>query len=348
MALEFRPFRESSDALSNGAELRRRMEQDGYLFIKGLIPPQDIAALRAQTIAIVTDAGWLKSDTPPDAAIADPARACVDPEPAYLAVYKPMYRLEALHDIAHHPAVLDALAAMAGGPVLPHPRLILRNVFPQRPDYTTPAHQDFPHIQGTPETYSVWVPLGDCPLDQGGLTIAEGTHREGVLPFRVSSGAGGMEVADPYEGRWVAGDFAMGDAILFHSMVVHKALPNITDKLRQSVDNRYQRIDQPLVEASLRPYADLFAWEEIYAGWQSDRFKYYWRDRLTNLVPFDQQYYEERDRIAFALADSGDPTARAALLRIHQRDSDPDKRARAGALLARLDQAAPTRRPNAA
>ena len=340
MTPSFRPFRDSADAVGDGAELRRRMEAEGYLFIRGLIPPGDIAALRAQTLGIVAEAGWLKAGTAPGEAIAEVSRACVDPEPAYLAAYKPMYRLEGLHAVAHHPAVLGVLSDMAGAAVLPHPRLILRNVFPQRPDYTTPAHQDFPHIQGTPETWSVWVPLGDCPIEQGGLTIAEGTHREGVLPFRVSTGAGGMEVPEAYEGRWVADDFAMGDAILFHSMVVHKALPNVTDRLRQSVDNRYQRVDAPLVEASLRPYADLFTWEEIYAGWASDRLKYYWRDRLTNIVQFDMQYYEQRDAIAFAMAESGDVTARAALLRIEQRDRDPAKRARATGLLARLRQVA--------
>ena len=160
MASDFRPFRNSADAIGNGDALRERMEADGYLFIKGLIPPGDVAALRARTLGIAAEAGWLLPGSDPEQSIADPARACVDPEPAYLAVYKPMYRLEALHDIAHHPAVLGVLEAMAGGPMLPHPRLILRNVFPQRPDYTTPAHQDFPHIQGTPETFSVWVPLG--------------------------------------------------------------------------------------------------------------------------------------------------------------------------------------------
>jgi hypothetical protein len=49
------------------------------------------------------------------------------------------------------------------------------------------------------------------------------------------------------------------------------------------------------------------------------------------------QYYEKRDRIAFDLAEHGDQTARATLLRIVQRDPSPQKRERASALLARLD-----------
>ena len=49
------------------------------------------------------------------------------------------------------------------------------------------------------------------------------------------------------------------------------------------------------------------------------------------------QYYEKRDQIAVDLAEHGDHTARATLLRIVQRDPSPQKRARASALLARLD-----------
>lgn len=335
-----RGFRASDDAIANGGELRRRMDTDGYLFVPGLVPQADVAALRVQFQAIAAEAGWLRPGTAPQDAIADPSAACVDPEPAYVAVLKRLYRLEALHAIGHHPAVIGLLERMLGEPVLPHPRVVIRNVFPQRPDYTTPPHQDFPHIQGTEDTYSVWLPLGDCPLSRGGLAVAEGTHRDGVVPFRVSTGAGGMEAVGAYEGRWVAGDFAEGDAIIFHSMVVHKALPNVSDRLRQSVDNRYQRVRDPIVAAGLLPYASILTWDEIYAGWQETRLQRYWEGRLTNIAPFDFRYYEERDRMAFRMAEAGDTTARATLLRVVQRDADPAKRARAAELLRRLDTAA--------
>ena len=336
MVPTFRPFLDSAGALSDPAELRRRMDRDGYLFVSGLIGQSEIQALRQQTLPIVAEAGWLMPGTDAAESIANPDAACVDPEPAYLRVYKPMYRLEALHAMAHHPAVMGLMEGLLEAPVLPHPRLIMRNVFPQRPDFTTPPHQDFPHIQGTAETFSVWVPLGDCPIARGGLAIAEGSHRDGVRPFRVSTGAGGMEVADPLEGRWVASDFAIGDAIIFHSMVVHKALPNLSDRLRQSVDNRYQRADEPLVEGSLRPYADLMTWEEIYAGWQSAEYQFYWKSHPTQLVEFDTKYYDERDRLAMDMAEAGDAMARAALMRIVQRDSDAGKRERAAQLLRQL------------
>ena len=56
-------------------------------------------------------------------------------------------------------------------------------------------------------------------------------------------------------------------------------------------------------------------------------------------MPFDRQYYERRDAIAFELAERGDTLARDTLLRVVQRDPDDAKRARAEALLSRLDAA---------
>jgi hypothetical protein len=32
---------------------------------------------------------------------------------------------------------------MLGGAILPHPRVLMRNIFPDREEYTTKAHQDF-------------------------------------------------------------------------------------------------------------------------------------------------------------------------------------------------------------
>jgi len=336
-----RPFRDSTALRDDGSALRARMEADGYLFIRGLLPTAAVEDLRRQFLEIAARHGWLRADTSIDESVADPAAACVDPEPRYLTALREIYRLEAFHALSHHPAILGLLETMLDGPVLPHPRLIARSIFPQRPDFTTPAHQDFPHIQGTPDTYSVWIPLGDCPIERGGLQIAEGSHRSEVMPFRVTSGSGGMEVIEPFEGRWVASDFATGDAVIFHSMTVHKALPNTSIHLRQSVDSRYQRADQPLVEASLRPYAEILPWEEIYAGWSSTAYQYYWTRRPLTLAPFDSRWYEQRDALAFEMAEQGQREARATLLRIVQRDADPAKRDRAAALLRRLDATAP-------
>ena len=326
------PFVDSRGILDDAAALAARMRRDGYLFVRGLLDPARVAALGGEMRAVARRAGWIAGDG--DDAVRE--AACADPDDAWVAVARRQYRLPALHALPHDPAIVGLMERLAGAPVLVHPMVIPRNIFPQRPEFTTRAHQDFPHIQGTPETWSVWVPLSACPMEMGGLQVAAGSHRRGVWPFRVSSGAGAMEVCDPLEGRWVRGDFALGDAIVFHSMTVHKGLPNRTRRLRQSIDARYQRADAPVVPRSLDPYAGMGDWDDIYAGWPDNGLKWYWRDRPLVHAAFDRSYYERRDRMAFAMAEAGDTTAQASLLRIAQRDPDPAKRARAERLAAAL------------
>ena len=62
------------------------------------------------------------------------------------------------------------------------------------------------------------MPLSDTPLEQGCLTVAAGSHRDGVRDFRVTNGSGGLEVVDPLEDRWRASSFAAGDVLMFHSL----------------------------------------------------------------------------------------------------------------------------------
>ena len=75
-------------------------------------------------------------------------------------------------------------------------------------------------------------------------------------------------------------------------------------------------------------------------GWRCQRCGAYGKE-CDHVVPLDRSHYERRDRMAFAMAESGDATARDALLRIVQRDPDAEKRRRAESLLRQLAASAP-------
>ncbi len=331
------PFLDSTDLAADPAALNERLAAEGYLFIRGLLPRAAVLEVRRQCRAVAAAGGWLDPAYPVDDGVANPAAACTDPEPRYVEVFRRLYRLESLHALKHHPAIVSFFERLLGEPVLVHPLFVMRNIFPERPESTTPAHQDYVHIQGTPDTYTVWIPLGDVPMEQGSLQVAAGSHRDGVREFRVTNGSGGLEVVDPLVDRWRASSFAAGDVLIFHSLTVHKGLPNLSNRLRQSMDARYQRASEPVSQLSLDPYAGLFTWDEVYAGWTSTALQYYWRRLSVTIGEFDKRYYERRDVIAFEMGERGDRTARASLLRIVQRDTDAAKRERATALLAALD-----------
>jgi ectoine hydroxylase-related dioxygenase (phytanoyl-CoA dioxygenase family) len=128
--------------------------------------------------------------------------------------------------------------------------------FPQHYAFTTQPHQDFWYIRGTPETFTAWMPVGDCPRELGGLALLERSHKLGFLPHEKAIGAGGNGVRTDKLGlRWLASDFNAGDVVIFHSYMIHGALDNHTpDRLRLSLDYRYQRANEAVDPSSLKPH----------------------------------------------------------------------------------------------
>ena len=88
------PFVESQELIPDAAALKTRLDQNGYLFIRHLIPRNTIENVRQQSLAPAKTAGWLKDGTPISEAIANPDAACVDPDCAYLEVLRQQLVLE--------------------------------------------------------------------------------------------------------------------------------------------------------------------------------------------------------------------------------------------------------------
>ncbi len=286
------PFEDSTPLLNDAAALRQRMDRDGFFFLPGLLPREAVLDLRRQILLVCQKYGWLAPNADLMDAIADPSAEQMEPfcgVGVTREAYADVYRLETIHRLAQHAAILSVMAKLMGETVLPHPRHIARLMFPTKANAPTPPHQDHIFIQGSKTVFTGWMPLGDCSEALGGLRVMRGSHKLGVLPVRAAEGAGGRTVIlDGVDQEWCHGDFAAGDVLIFHSLTVHRAVPNrLKDHLRLSVDYRYQSITLPIEEKSLRPHCDVLTWEEAYAGWPSSDLKYYWRQYHLDMQEFD-------------------------------------------------------------
>ncbi len=341
-----RPFVDSRDSVDDGPALQARMEQDGYLFISGLLPAEEIETLRLKQLRIGLEEGWIRTDTPLTDGIANLSGFAVEPEPEYMRIMGRMTKIQEFYALPQHPNIIGMFERMFGEAVLPHAKVIGRYLFPQREAFTTPPHQDFVFIRGTPETYTAWIPFHDLPPNMGGLQIAAGSHKAGVYDYAPALGVGGMGIIDSLEDTWVNNPFKQGDVLIFHSMVVHKGIPCTGNRLRLSMDTRYQRLSEPVGAANLLPHTGE-SWEEIYADWPSDDLKYYWKrwnlkdaDYANHFSDSDAesaQVIEKRDELAFEMGERGDAQAISALQRIMVRDSNPEKRQKAADLLTTLE-----------
>ena len=255
------PFVES-DPKASASKLRTQLHENSYLFFRGLVAPEKILKVRRAVLEVCMQAGWLDPNTDVMDAIVRPGmKPTSEGKPGYAPVYRKVLQLPLFHEFPNDPnllAIAGMLLEIPAEEVLVHPRRIGRLTFPNNKGATTPPHQDYYYIRGSVDTYSCWIPLGECPIELGGLAIMPGSHREGyrehTAKFPGAVGGVGLPV-DESTAIWHTTNFGLGDALFFHSHSIHKALPNLTgDRLRVSTDNRYQRPQDKIEPDALLPH----------------------------------------------------------------------------------------------
>ena len=265
--------------------LRNQAEQNGYLFFSDLVDPNMIMEVRREITSILQEVGWIDVNTDPLLAITS-HEARLTGSPEFSQVYDMIQCLESFHSLAHHISLLQITERLLQSDVLLQPSNIARVIFPSQLEHTTPPHQDYVHIQGTPDVWTVWIPLGDCPQRLGGLSVLVGSHNLGILPVSKSLGAGGLRADTRHTDlKWAYSPLNCGDVLFFHSHTVHKGLANLSgNQLRLSVDYRYQRAGDPVMDLVLGPHQGRLKWSEVYANWQSNQYQYYWKNFSLNPV----------------------------------------------------------------
>lgn len=269
------------------AILKEALTRTGYVLVRQLIPASDVQEVLGNVAEVLSRAGWLRSGSSRLDRLPTEGAAYGDPDPIFKRTYQEVFNLEAFHALPHHSSLRKVMEMIVGDHVLVHPKPIGRLIFPRCERLVTHAHQDYEFMGGDPEFYTVWIPLHDCPLEVGPLRILEGSHRYGIQKHEKEN----LHVPEIPAGtatgnEWVEGQVDAGDVLIFHSLTVHAAAPNISDRMRISLDCRFQDSRRTLNPANL-----VFAgesgksWEKTYAGWQSETLQYYWRKVPLTLEP---------------------------------------------------------------
>jgi ectoine hydroxylase-related dioxygenase (phytanoyl-CoA dioxygenase family) len=267
--------------------LQNEISSKGYVLIRGLLAREGVSSVLGDVTQVLSAAGWLLPDHDPQERVVDTGAACGDPDPKFKKTYQEVFNLESFHALPHQAALRKVMKMLVGDQVLVHPKPIGRLIFPHCERLVTHAHQDYEFMGGDPEFFTVWIPLHDCPIDVGPLKILEGSHRFGIQNHEKAN----LHVPEIPEGAvagdgWVGGHVNAGDVLIFHSLTVHAASPNFSDRLRVSQDCRFQDAGRDLNPANL-----VFAgesgksWEKTYAGWHSDDLKFYWKRIPLMLKP---------------------------------------------------------------
>ena len=282
-----KPFQEIQMCDLTSHSLQKEMGSRGYVLIRDVLPHGDIVPLLDEITQILFQEGWLLPGFDSLEHIANLNAACGDPDPAFKRTYQEIFNLETFHALPHHPALRQVMKMLVGEQFLIHPKPIGRLIFPHCDRLTTHAHQDYRFMGGDPECFTVWIPLHDCPVEVGPLQVLEGSHRFGYQDhedenLHVPEIPAGAAVGED----WVSGQINAGDVLIFHSLTVHAASPNLSNQLRISLDCRFQDSRRTINPANLAFAGESGkSWEKIYANWRSDDLKYYWKGMPLEFQP---------------------------------------------------------------
>lgn len=243
----------ASDPTLGGEELRGRLADDGYLYLPGLLSRDDVLAARSEVLDLLRPDGFVGEGATPGPR----GDGGVHSEVAR--------RSDALQRVLYGPTMTGAFEGIFGEPVLHFDFSWLRALPPGR---GTKPHMDTVFMnRGTSRLLTAWVPLGDVPIEMGGVAVLEGSHRRRDLQqgyaerdvdtYCVEDGPSAewwngtlREDADALRAevgsRWLTGSYRAGDVLVFTMLTAHCGLDNRSEEMRLSCDIRYQPAAEPV------------------------------------------------------------------------------------------------------
>ncbi|HSI85602.1 MAG TPA: phytanoyl-CoA dioxygenase family protein [Candidatus Methylacidiphilales bacterium] len=265
-------------ALHDPGELRRRMAEDGYLYIPGFFNRADVLRVRDDMLSRLAAAGALDAAFPSGPGDAKASATAVHvPRSAILSGESPLPSLVFSDQLL---ALYSRLLATAENPqpaIRHYDHIWLRLV---RPGKGTLPHCDLPYMgRGTHNVFTAWIPYRDTSLKLGGLIILEKSHLQShriraylesdVDTYCVNRGPykhkHGLLSSNPatlrehFGGRWLTTEFRAGDLLTFGMSLIHASLDNQTDEYRLSTDTRYQLAAEPIDERWVGPATEEYA-----------------------------------------------------------------------------------------
>ena len=261
-------LRDSSDAASDFDELRRRVAEDGYLYMKGCLDPERVLAARAGIVARLSAAGMLDPDH-------DAMDAICRPDSGYGFAPQLAKNNASVESLLYHGELIDFYRGLFAEEIRHYDFTWLRAIGPGK---GTNPHCDLPYMgRGTHQHMTCWMPYGSISFQLGGLMILEGSHKrmdllenyvfrdvdefcsnkpeqkkradDGGWTFTGTLSHNPPVVRNKFGGRWLTAEFEPGDFLTFGMFLVHASLDNRTaNRLRISSDSRYQRASEPIDE----------------------------------------------------------------------------------------------------
>ncbi len=244
--------------------LRARLADDGYLFLKGVVPRALVDDARVEVFSRLAAVDEIAE--PSARGIATGRSRRDEREPDRGRFWRSVSEGRKLRALTHCDPIARILGDVFGEPARAHDYLFLRAGAVGR---ATGLHYDYPFFARRHDRVcTVWLPIGDVPMTDGPLVVVEGSHRyrdliDPMIGFDVAAdpsrkadlGTDAISFAQARGARLLTRDFEAGDLALFGMYTAHGSLDNHSPigRVRLSCDLRWQPASLPADERYVGP-----------------------------------------------------------------------------------------------
>jgi hypothetical protein len=250
--------------------LREIYQSQGYLWLKHLLPRQKVMEFRRRYFSAFLGTGLLREDLDPIEGIysGGPEDRAANNKALMTVIRTAAYEAFCLMDEIW----MFYEKFLEGAPYL-HKRKITRHTRPFDKNCTG-AHYDLVYLRGgTNQLCTSWIPIGDTPVESGGLIYLEGSDawgrrneaeyqaraadlkpEERVSAYNRYMDNGGWitkdlpSLSERLNTRWLIANYEAGDMVVHSPYMVHASTVNLdpTGRMRLSTDIRYQRVQDEI------------------------------------------------------------------------------------------------------
>lgn len=249
----------AADSLVDGLDVST-WQRDGFAIVRGLIPADDVAALR-DVVMRQAELGpitglWDDDFTTRHAVANDPLKTF----PRLLQVHRhldqpigPVTKRWFLHE-----RIAAIIEALMGEPAFAAQSMVY---FKPPGARGQDFHQDNFYLSVMPGTcVAAWMALDPADADNGGLSIVPGSHRLGIIcpekaDLTTSFVADRTPIPDGMQPQQIT--LAAGDVLFFNGQVIHGSTPNSTpDRFRRSLICHYLPRSSTAIHEWYQPLLD--------------------------------------------------------------------------------------------
>jgi len=248
-------------SLSAAADQYKR---DGYFIARQILPASDVenvfSDMHRLVIQQLQNAGLSHgNESSAETVHADLQTLFKHDIKIYLATLTLCAKLVSLYELHVHPAVRDFVKAI--GITLPvfqtAPVMHLMSKALKIPGgyQGFGVHQDWPTLQGSLDTVTLWIPFIDVDENLFTMDIIPGSHKAGLLPYTRQNHIFEVDAAHYQEADFIPMVAKRGDIVFMSSFAIHRSSLRGDHRLRVSTSMRYENAAEPHFIARRYPFA---------------------------------------------------------------------------------------------